>query len=591
MDLYSILSFVAGLAFFLYGMHVMSTQLKKIGGGRMERVLESATGNKLKGVMFGAGVTAIIQSSSATTVIVVGLVNSGVMALTQAVSVIMGANVGTTATAWIISLTGIEGDSIWVSMLKHANFAPILALIGVALLLFAKSEKKHNVGGIMVGFAILMIGMDMMSDAMKPLASSPEFAGLLTMFSSPFLGVLIGVLVTAVLQSSSASVGILQALTITGAMSFNMVVPIIFGQNIGTCVTALISCIGASKNAKRAAFVHLYFNLIGTLIFLILFYVAHGIFQFAFMSEIVNPADVAIIHTVFNVSATLLLLPFSEKLKKLACLTIRGEEESEKPILDMRFLQEPAFGLEQCRHLSQKMVELSQKMVHDVIGVVKEYNADSDKQIAADEKMLDKYEDELAGFLVKLSGKEFSKADGREVGKLMLLIDDFERIGDHAMHVCHLTRDMYVNNYSFSEQCKNEFEVMFSATTTIVDLMVKAYENDNIEMARQIEPLEDVIDSLRLELKNRHVLRLNEGVCTPELGFIYMEMLSDFERISDHCSNIALCLIQLRDEHYGVHGYVESIKHNVGEGYQKLYRSYSNTYQLPSAKKISIDNT
>ncbi len=590
MDLYSILSFIAGLSFFLYGMHLMSTWLKRIGGGRMERILESATGNKVKGVAFGAGVTAVIQSSSATTVIIVGLVNSGVLALGQAVNVIMGANVGTTATAWILSLTGVEGDSIFVSMLKPSNFAPILALIGVALLLFTKKDKKKSIGGIFVGFAILMIGMDMMSDAMKPLTNSAEFTSLLTMFSSPIMGVLVGVLVTAVIQSSSASVGILQAFTLTGAVTYSMAIPIIFGQNIGTCVTALISCIGANKNAKRAAFVHLYFNLIGTIIFLVLFYVADGIFRFSFMNMPVNPADIAIVHTVFNVAATFLLLPFSEKLKKLACLTIRGDDVSgEAPILDPRLLNEPAFGLEQCRNLSKKMAELGRSMVLDTISNLKSYNVKVDANVVDSEKLLDHYDDELSNFLVKLSGKDFSDADGKEVGKLMLLIDDFERIGDHAMSISDATRDMYVGKHEFSEACREEMEVMYSATTRILDLMIDAYEGGDIQTAHMIEPLEDVIDALRLELKNRHILRLKEGVCTPELGYIYMDMLSHFERIADHCSNIALCLIQLREDKYGVHEYISTVKHTGGNEYHTLYKGFSSEYGLPSTKQISIE--
>ncbi len=588
MDLYSILTLVAGLALFLYGMHLMSTWLKRISGGRMERVLERATANKYKGVLFGAGVTAVIQSSSATTVIVVGLVSSGVMTLAQSVSVIMGANVGTTATAWILSLTGVEGDSIIVNMLKPSNFAPILAIVGVALLLFAKREKKINVGGIMVGFAILMLGMDMMASAMEPLEDSPEFVSMLTMFNSPFMGVVVGTAVTAIIQSSSASVGILQALSTTGAVTYGMAIPIIFGQNIGTCVTALISCIGATRDAKRAAVVHLSFNLIGTAIFLILFYAADAIWAFPFMTMPILPTDIAIVHTVFNVSATALLLPFSEKLKQLACFIVRGKDDKKPHMLDDMMLKEPAFALEQCRHLSVKMANTVRDMVRDAVAVICNYSKELDEQIEAGEQLVDEYEDELSSFLVKLSSHEFSMEDGREVGKLMLLIDDFERIGDHAENVLEGAREMYLGNMEYSLHCSTEFKVLTDATLRILDMMVDAYEHNDIELARSIEPLEDVIDSLRTELKNRHIIRLQEGDCSTTLGFLYMDMLSDFERIADHCSNIALGLIQIKDMGFGAHGYVRTVKEEGGDQYRGRYLEFSDMYKLPDSKQLKI---
>ncbi|MGN0550918.1 MAG: Na/Pi cotransporter family protein [Acutalibacteraceae bacterium] len=582
MDIFSVIALLGGLAFFLFGMNTMGDGLEKLSGGKLERTLEKMSDNTFKGFILGAGVTAVIQSSSATTVMVVGFVNSGIMKLAQAIGIIMGANVGTTITAWILSLTGIEGDSLILKLLKPSGFAPILAFIGIILLMFAKKGKKKEIGSILIGFALLMSGMEAMSGAVEPLAELPEFKNMLVMFSNPFFGVLIGMLLTAVLQSSSASVGILQALSKTGSVTFATAIPIVLGQNIGTCVTALLSCIGAKKNAKRAAFVHLYFNIIGTVVVLLGFYGLNALLNFSFVDDIVGPADVAIIHTAFNLVATALLLPFSKYLGKLACLTIRDKgQEDDAPYLDERFLNTPAIAVEQCDSMTVKMANLSKDNILQALRLINNYDEKGAQEIQENEERIDAYEDVLGSYLVKLSSKNLTVSDSKEISRLLHCIGDFERISDHAVNILDVAKEMNEKQISFSDKAIEEIKVVASALTEILDITITAFENKDIHMAERVEPLEEVIDGLRDKLKRRHIRRLREGECTIELGFIFSDLLTNFERVSDHCSNIAVCMIQVNLESFETHEYLHEVRGNDFGIYKEDYDQYIEKYKLP----------
>lgn len=582
MDIFSVIALLGGLAFFLFGMNTMGDGLEKLSGGKLERTLEKMSDNTFKGFILGAGVTAVIQSSSATTVMVVGFVNSGIMKLAQAIGIIMGANVGTTITAWILSLTGIEGDSLILKLLKPSGFAPILAFIGIILLMFAKKGKKKEIGSILIGFALLMSGMEAMSGAVEPLAELPEFKNMLVMFSNPFFGVLIGMLLTAVLQSSSASVGILQALSKTGSVTFATAIPIVLGQNIGTCVTALLSCIGAKKNAKRAAFVHLYFNIIGTVVVLLGFYGLNALLNFSFVDDIVGPADVAIIHTAFNLVATALLLPFSKYLGKLACLTIRDKgQEDDAPYLDERFLNTPAIAVEQCDSMTVKMANLSKDNILQALRLINNYDEKRAQEIQENEERIDAYEDVLGSYLVKLSSKNLTVSDSKEISRLLHCIGDFERISDHAVNILDVAKEMNEKQISFSDKAIEEIKVVASALTEILDITTTAFENKDIHMAERVEPLEEVIDGLRDKLKRRHIRRLREGECTIELGFIFSDLLTNFERVSDHCSNIAVCMIQVNLESFETHEYLHEVRGNDFGIYKEDYDQYIEKYKLP----------
>lgn len=588
MDIFSVLTLFGGLALFLYGMNVMGGALEKLAGSRLERILERLTDNPIKGVLLGFGVTAIIQSSSAVTVMVVGFVNAGIMKLAQAVGVIMGANIGTTVTAWILSLTGIQGDSVFVRLLKPESFSPILAVVGIVLIMFAKRDRKKDIGSILVGFAVLMFGMSTMSNAVSPLADVPEFQQVFVMFSNPFLGVLMGAALTAIIQSSSASVGILQALSITGSVTYGSAIPIIMGQNIGTCVTALISSIGANKNAKRAAMVHLYFNIIGTVLFLILFYSLNAIFHFDFVSQSLDPVGIAIIHTTFNLLSTAVLLPFSSKLAKLATLTVRDgasaaeQDEPDMPFLDERFLNTPSFAVEQCRNTTVQMAQLTRRTIFAAIDGIGAYTPKLDEQIRADEDRLDLYEDKLGTYLVKLSSKELSERDSNEISKLLHSIGDFERIGDHAVNMLVASKELWEKQLRFSEKAQRELDVMRHAVHEIVDTTIDAFVNEDLSLAAKVEPLEQVIDELDVEIKTRHIERLTAGECTIELGFILSDILGNYERISDHCSNIAVCIIQTENAMFETHGYLNEIKTSGDVGFLKDFNQYRSKYALPS---------
>ena len=589
MDIFSILQMIGGLALFLYGMTVMGDGLSQASGGKLEQILEKLTSNKLKAVALGAGVTAVIQSSSATTVMVVGFVNSGIMKLTQAVGTIMGANIGTTATSWILSLSGIEGDSWWIQILKPTSFSPILAIIGVALLMFAKTDKKRDVATVMIGFAILMTGMETMSAAVKPLANVPEFTSVLTMFSNPLLGVLAGAILTAIIQSSSASVGILQALCLTGAVSYGTALPIIMGQNIGTCITAMLSSIGANKNAKRAAFVHLYFNLIGTVIFMIVFYTANIFVKFSFMGDAATPAGIAVIHSLFNIFATVVLFPFSDYLVRLACFTVRDEEGQEAQeafveelqILDSRFLEKPAFAITQCRTVAIQMAEMAKKALFTSMGLFDRYSEETVEAVKTMESQVDRYEDELGTYLMKLSSKTLSQKDSQTLSMLLHCIGDFERISDHALNIAEVAKEMHSKGSSFSSKAEKELKVFSNAIEEIVNTAMDAFSKEDIAEAERVEPLEEVIDEMNDELKKRHIKRLRKGKCTIEMGFVLSDLTTNYERVADHCSNIAVCLLQIQEDGMDVHEYLDVLKQSDNENFRKNVLMYAEKYALP----------
>ena len=547
MDFEHVLMLICGLPLFLFGMNVMGDSLEKFSGGALERVLEKMTNNTFKGFLLGIGVTAIIQSSSATTVMVVGFVNSGIMKLRQAIGIIMGANVGTTVTAWILSLTGIESNgNIILELVKPAALSAFLALIGIGFTMFSNKTSKKNLGTIFLGFAVLMTGMSMMSDAVAGLKDVPEFTNILTLFDNPIFGILAGALLTAIIQSSSASVGILQALSATGAITYSMAVPIVMGQNIGTCVTALISCIGAKKNAKRAALVHLYFNIIGTLAISLLFYGSNLFLHYAFLDDIVNQASIAVIHTIFNLSTTALLLPFARQLEKLACLTIRDKDESsELPFLDERFLNTPAIATERAVDLSEKMARLSEGTLLGSLELVGNFDEKTVETIIENEDLIDAYEDVISTYLVKLSSKELLETDSKKIHLMLHAVGDFERISDHAINILEVAKEIKEKKIIFSPEAQAGIDVMQSALIEILTNTTLAFVNNDVALATKIEPLEQVIDKIRDKLKEAHVRRLTNGECTIELGFVFSDLITNFERISDHCSNIAIGIIEI----------------------------------------------
>lgn len=586
MGIFNVLTMFGGLALFLYGMNLMGDSLAKVSGGKLERILERMTNSTGKAVLLGAAVTAVIQSSSATTVMVVGFVNSGIMQLSQAVGVIMGANIGTTITSWILSLAGIDGGNFFIQLLKPTSFSPVLAMIGIILIMFSKGDKKKDVGSILIGFAILMFGMDTMSGAVKPLAEVKEFTDILTMFSNPILGMLAGLILTAVIQSSSASVGILQALCGTG-LGYATAMPVIMGQNIGTCVTAIISSIGANKNAKRAALIHLYFNLIGTILFMVLFYLLHMFIGFSFMDDQATKLGIAIIHTVFNVFATLLLLPFAKGLEKLACLTVRMDKQSESEtesqdfaLLDSRFLDKPAFAVEQCKNVSAQMATLSEKSINLAVSLFNQYDDSVRQEIIAIEEKVDKYEDELGTYMVKLASKSMTESDSRTISMLLHCIGDLERISDHALNISETAQEMHDKKISFSEKAKSEMSIYTRAMEDIVKLTVQVFGNEDIKLATTVEPLEEVIDGLDVELKKRHVKRLRNGECTIELGFILSDIIANYERVADHCSNIAVCLIQIHEDGMDTHEYLEHVRREENKEFMEMYRALKKQYEL-----------
>lgn len=588
MSIFDVLALFGGLALFLFGMNVMGDGLTRAAGGKMERILEKLTSTPIKGVLLGAAVTAVIQSSSATTVMVVGFVNSGIMKLRQAVGIIMGANIGTTVTSWILSLSGIQGDSIWIQMLKPSSFSPILAVIGIAFLMFSKNEKKHDIGMIFLGFTILMYGMDAMSGAVAPLADVPEFANVLLMFSNPVLGMIVGALFTAIIQSSSASVGILQALCMTGAVTYGTALPIIMGQNIGTCVTALLSSIGAKKNAKRAAFVHLYFNLIGTILFMIVFYSINAFVNFDVLQDMATPAGIAVIHSIFNILTTIVLLPFGKGLEKLATLTIREKEEPVEEIaelvplkhLDARFLEQPAFAVTQSMDVMNQMAGYSAEALYDSLELMKDYSEEKWQRVEALEDIVDKYEDELGTYLAKVSGKELAEEDSKRVSNGLHCIGDLERISDHALAIAEIYAKMHKEEMVFSDKAMAELNLYSNAVYEIMSMTCKALNEDDMKIAKRIEPLEEVINGLNATIKKQHIKRLQKGKCTIELGIALENLLNNYERVADHCSNVAASLLQVKTDSFDMHEYLNRVKQESNIEFQAMYSMYKEKYSL-----------
>lgn len=589
MDVFGLLSLIGGLSLFLYGMNVMGGGLERLSGGRLERILEKLTSNPFKAVLLGAGVTAVIQSSSATTVMLVGFVNSGIMKLSQAIGIIMGANIGTTITSWILSLSGIESDSFFIQLLKPTSFSPILALIGIILLMSGKVDKKKDLGIILLGFAVLMFGMDTMSAAVKPLADVPEFTGILTRFSNPILGMLAGALLTAVIQSSSASVGILQALSVTGAFTYGSVIPIIMGQNIGTCVTALLSSVGASKGAKRTAFVHLYFNVIGAVTFLIVYYVLQAALDLEFVDQRVGIAGIALIHSIFNIFATVVLLPFTRLLEKLAYLTLPETEEEraaqsqekEFPLLDSRFLSKPGFAIEQCKTLAYRMAELSREAMVRSMHLFEEYSKEKAARVEELENLVDKYDDKLGSYLVQLNSRDLSFTESQGVSGLLHSIGDLERIADHAVNIMELAQEMKKKKLEFPNKAKEEMRVYGSAVEDILKRSVQAFVENNGQLAMTVEPLEEVVDQIHKDIKKRHVKRLQKGKCTIELGLLLSEIATNYERVSDHCSNLAVYMIQAEDSSFEAHEYISQLKSGEKQQFGLMMEGYQRQYTLP----------
>ncbi len=585
MSFLNLLNMIGGLALFLYGMKTMGDALSKLAGGKLECVLEHMTNNPLKAVLLGAGVTAVIQSSSATTVMIVGFVNSGIMKLAQAAPVIMGANIGTTATSWILSLTGIESSNFFVQMLKPSSFTPILALIGVILLVFMKDDRKNDIGTILLGFAVLMFGMENMSSAVKPLAEVPEFTDLFTAFENPVLGMIVGAVLTAVIQSSSASVGILQAMCATGSVSVGSALPVVMGQNIGTCVTALLSGVGASKNARRASLIHLYFNLIGTFLFMGVFYSVNIFVHFRFLSDAATVATIAIIHSVFNIATTIILLPLSEKIEKLAYLTIPiSDNESENVslegnLLDERFLERPAFAVAQCKNALCEVAKLTEEAMVLVQKSVITFDEGEINRVFQIEDIIDVKQDEISTYLTKLSAKPLSEKDSRIVGKFGKCIIDFERISDYLKGIGYTLQKMKRKEEKFSRKAIEERDIIFQAVVEILENTVECFVHEDRDMAARIDPLYEVVASLKQVIRKNHNVRLAEGKCSVELGMALTDIITSLERIAGHCSNIAEEEIAAETDQHALHQYARMLKEN-NEFYREQVQSYQEKYSL-----------
>ena len=587
MDIFSLFTLCGGLAFFLYGITIMSSGLEKIAGGRLERILKKMTSNPLKSLVFGAGVTAAIQSSSAVTVMLVGLVNSGIMKLSQAIGVIMGSNIGTTITAWILSLSGIESSNFFVRLLKPESFSPIMALVGIIFIMASKSNRRKSVGAVLVGFAILMFGMDVMKDAMAPLADMPQFTHILTAFTNPILGVIVGTVVTAVIQSSAASIGILQALSMVGGMTYAMAIPIIMGQNIGTCVSAMLSSIGVNTNAKRVAAVHVLFNVIGVIVCLSVFEFGYILFHFKFATNNISPFGIAIVHSIFNIVTTILLFPFTKVLEKMAMRLVPDKKQSSKNVLlDERLLLAPTFAIAECYRQTIKMAELVEYNFINSTKMLKSFHAKKADQIRGNEIKIDTYEDKLDAFLLKLSNKELTEEDSNRISQLLLVIGDYERIGDHAAYILKIAETMKNDDKRLSADAVEELKVIVKAVSEIFAMTLEAFRTDNVTLAQEVEPLEAVIKKIIRKVKNRHIQRLKDGNCTAELSFMFSDLLNDFRRVAAHCGNIATSVMQLQDTSLDKHEYNHR---NKGEDIQFVsrYEDYKSRYSV--SKKSSVE--
>ena len=580
MNIFSLFTLCGGLAFFLYGMYVMSKSLEKMAGGRLERLLKRMTSTPIKSLLLGAGITIAIQSSSAMTVMLVGLVNSGVMELGQTIGVIMGSNIGTTLTAWLLSLTGIESESFFVNFLKPKNFSPLLALAGILLIMGSKKQRRRDVGRVMMGFSILMYGMELMSGAVAPLADMPEFTDLMTAFTNPLLGVLVGAAFTGIIQSSAASVGILQALAMTGSVTYGMAIPIIMGQNIGTCVTALISSIGVSRNAKRVSVIHISFNLIGTAVGLIVLCGGNALFGFPFLSNSVNAVGIALCHTIFNVCTTILLLPFTRQLEWLAKKAISTEDKpSDFAFLDPRLLRTPGVAASECASMVNQMGALAQTSMDLVLTQFLQYTDAREEEILSNEDKLDIYEDHLGSYLVQISQHGTSADDMHTISRLLHAIGDFERIGDHVLNLQESAKELRDKQLRFSPTAQKEVEVLTRLLRDLMTAALDCFRKDDPVAAQLVEPLEETMDCLTEEVRNRHIHRLQNGQCTIQLGFVLNDLLNNFERIGDHCSNIAVSVIEEQDSQMASHAYLHDMKKN-GEFAARLQNNLSR-YALP----------
>ena len=583
--IFKVLELIGGLALFLYGMNAMGDALEKRAGNKLKIFLGNATSKPFKGFLLGLGVTLLIQSSSATTVMVVGFVNSGLMTLSNCIPVILGANLGTSVTAWILSLQAIEGGSFFLlNLLKPDAFVPVVAFIGVILFAFQKKPKRKDVGMILLGFAILMFGMDMMSDAVSILKGNETFKSILVMFSNPVLGVLVGTVFTAIIQSSSASVGVLQALSATGAVTYATAIPIIMGQNIGTCVSALISSIGTGKNARRAAVVHLSFNVIATLIILPLFYLINFFADFSFMDMKAGYIGIAVVHTLFKLAALAIIAPFSRGLEKLACFIVRDDKKSEEAmLLDERFFTVPSVAIDRSKTVAITMAEVAVQSIHDALDVLDKYDEKEADRIREMETKVDLYEDKLGSYLVKLSSHDMTENDSAEANKLLHVIGDFERISDHAVNIVESAEEIHDKNVDFSGKAKSELQTITNAVKEIVDMVLTAFREDDLQLAFKVEPLEQVIDDLRDYMRRQHVIRLRSGECTIELGFVLTDLLTNLERISDHCSNIAGCVLEIARDELDIHEYLRQVKDVEAKEFNKYYDMYKAKYD-PAAK-------
>lgn len=581
MNIFNVISLCGGLAFFLFGMNVMSNGLEKLAGSKLEVILKKATSSPLKSFLLGLVITCAVQSSSAVTVMLVGLVNSGIMQLVQSVGIIMGSNIGSTLTAWILTMSGIESDNFFLSLLKPESFSPILALIGIFMIMASKDAKKNNVGSILVGFAVLMYGMDIMKVSMQPI--SPILTPILTTFeSNPIFGVAFGAIFTALIQSSAASVGVLQALSLSGGITYGIAIPIIMGQNIGTCISAILSCIGTNKNAKRVSVVHVSFNLFGTIICMILLYGANAIFDFSFLKLDVNPVTIATCHSIFNIFTTLIFFPFQKSLVKVAEFVIKNKATDEEKfvLIDKRLLKTPSFAISECHNITVKMAQTAKKSILSALGMLWNFDEKSADKINSYEDKLDLFEDELGSFLVKISTNDITEKDSRTVSMMLHTIGDFERIGDHALNLLNSSKEISEKRIEFSDEAKAQLDVAIKALEDIISTTFTAFCMEDVELAKNVEPLEQVIDSLAATIKSDHIDRLQKGDCSIENGFILSDILNNIERVSDHCSNIAVAMIELSHNNFDTHKYLNSIKLNDNDFFKEKYSEYSEMYKI-----------
>ena len=585
MSYMNVLSLLSGLALFLYGMSIMGTGLEKTAGNRLKSILTKLTANRLSGFLLGLAVTAVIQSSSATTVMVVGFVNSGIMTLSSSIYIIMGANVGTAVTAWLLSTTGISGSAWYLQLFKPSTFTPVLAIIGIGIYMMSKKKKRKDMATILLGFAVLMTGMEIMSGAVEPLAEIPAFTNILIKFSNPILGILAGAVLTAIIQSSSASVGILQALSLTGAIPYSVCIPVIMGQNIGTCITAVLSSVGTTKDARRASMIHLYFNVAGTVIWSIVFYAADAIFHFSFVNEFATPLGIACVHTAFKLLSTFVLFPFGPQLEKLARITVPDKPgaDNEIPLLDERLFVTPTIALERAHTVLNEMGELSFDILNQSLDLLEKFDEKGAQVVVDGENKADMYEDKLGTYLVKLSGYSMSESDSHEMTKYLHMIGDLERISDHAVNIVESAREIHEKEIVFSTNATEEIKTIVSAVREILSMCRAAMQGDNLKLAGQVEPLEQVIDLLNKSIRARHIDRLTHNECTIELGFVLNDILTNLERVSDHCSNLAVCIIEIAHNSFDTHEYLSAVKHNQGE-FIAQFEQYKEKFALPAPK-------